>query len=73
MTSTTGDDEGRAEAPAVNRRAAGAGRLLLRAAALMAALLLALSLLGFLARDRTSWLAVLMYLPLVLIAPECSL
>ena len=44
-------------------------RAALRLASAASAALLALALVGHVLRDRTSWLAILMYLPMVLLAP----
>jgi hypothetical protein len=44
-------------------------RRMLRLIAFASILLLALALLGYIVRDRTWWLALLMYLPLTIVAP----
>ena len=48
-------------------------RKLLRLAALASTVLLALALFGYVVRDRTRWLALLMYLPMVIVAPAVIL
>src|SRR5687768_15554969 len=58
----TTSDENLSQRPSVVRR-------VLRLLALASAVLLALALLGYVARDRTRWLALLMYLPMVFVAP----
>ena len=47
----------------------GVVRAMLRLAAGASTVLLALALVGYVVRDRTWWLALLMYLPMVLVAP----
>jgi endonuclease/exonuclease/phosphatase family metal-dependent hydrolase len=61
------DDDGNDGSERVTKRA-GAVRALLRLLALASTVLLGLALLGYVARDRTRWLALLMYLPLVVVA-----
>ena len=67
MTEQSGEEDTAAAAAA--ERKGGVIRATLRLVALASALLLAVALVGHVVRDRTWWLALMMYVPLVLVAP----